>query len=144
MLTLSRLMSDPDVPTVRPVIISVLLLSRILAAAAVPVASADVSDFGNPDNVNTPPDAAAADGSFSVIVASTVSIAVVPISSFPAAAPASICAVTASRRAFFTAVVYVTAILLLLYLCGTPPARRSICDYCLVVDFNCFYWASPR
>src|SRR5690606_29615128 len=59
MLTESSTMSVPLVPTVRPVMTSTLLLSRIRAAAAVPLASAEVSDFGNPENVRMP-DAAAA------------------------------------------------------------------------------------
>ena len=95
-------MSAPDVPTVKPVIISVPPLAVLIrAAAAVPVLSALVSDLGNPDKVSTPPDAPEAIGLPSAIVANTEAIDVVPISS-TAVVPAAV--VTASRRAFFTAV----------------------------------------
>jgi len=84
MLTLSKLISDADVPTVRPVIISVPPDAvRILAAAAVPVASAEVSDLGKPEKVKIPPEVVPA-GLPRAIVAKTVPMLVVPISSTPA------------------------------------------------------------
>jgi hypothetical protein len=96
---LSRMISVPDVPTVSPVITSASAEVRILAAAAVPVASA-VSDFGKPEKVKTPPDAVP-QGSFNVIVARILAIPAVPISSFPAPEPASIAAMTPFIRSFF-------------------------------------------
>lgn len=102
MLVLVRLISEPEVPTVNPVTISVPPDDvRILAAAAVPVASALVSDFGNPENVSTPPDVVPA-VEFKAIVARMVPIAEVPISNTPVA---PIAVTTASNLAFFTAVV---------------------------------------
>ena len=106
-LTLSRMISEADVPTVRPVIMSVLLLSLILAAAAVPVLSAEVSECGMV-RVRTAP-VAVPQGSVNGMVARTEAIAVVPISMYPAAEPASMAVATAVMRACFTAVVYVTA-----------------------------------
>jgi hypothetical protein len=110
-LKLSKLISDADVPTVNPVTISVppdAVLIR--AAAAVPVASADTSDLGNPENVRTALAAVPA-VLFNAIVARTVPIDVVPISNTPVD---PIAVETAVSRAFFTAVVYVTAILFFL------------------------------
>lgn len=106
-LVLVKLMSEPDVPTVRPVTISVPPDAvRMRAAAAVPVASALVSDFGKPENVKTPPEVVPA-VEFNEIVAKIEAIPVVPISSTPVD---PIAVTTASNRAFFTAGVYVTAI----------------------------------
>jgi hypothetical protein len=111
MLTESRIMSVPEVPTVRPVTISVPPVAvLILAAAAVPLASADVSDWGIV-NVSTPLEAAGAAGLAKFIVASTAAMPVVPISRTPVV---PIAEVTAFKRAFLTAVVYVTAMFYLL------------------------------
>jgi hypothetical protein len=88
--TESKFISLAEVPTVKPVMISTPLLSRMRAAAAVPVLFSLVSDFGKPDNVRTPPDAAAALGSLKVISAKMLAMLVVPICKTPAAEPASI------------------------------------------------------
>jgi hypothetical protein len=114
MLKESRLMSDADNPTVRVKMSVPPLDVRMRASAAVPVLSALVSERGNPDKVRTPPEAPAAIGLPSAIVANTEAIEVVPISS-TAVAPAAV--VTASKRAFLTAVVYVTAIFFSVDLC---------------------------
>lgn len=104
---LVKLMSEPEVPTVRPVTTSVPPVAvLILASAAVPVLSALVSDFGKPEKVSTPPDVVPA-VEFSEIVAKIDAMLVVPISNTPVE---PIAVTTASSRAFFTAVVYVTAI----------------------------------
>jgi hypothetical protein len=90
------------------------------AAAAVPVASAAVSLCGIV-NVNTPLAAAGAAGFASEIVARTAAIPVVPISRTPVVPMA---VVTAFKRAFFTAVVYTTAIIgLLAYESRSKPER---------------------
>jgi hypothetical protein len=69
--------------------------------------SAEVSDLGKPEKVNTPPAAPAAAGLLSAIVARILAMPVVPISRTPVV---PIAVVTASSLAFFTAVEYVTAI----------------------------------
>jgi hypothetical protein len=100
MLVLVKLMSDPEVPTVNPVTMSVppeVVLIR--AAAAVPELSALVSDFGKLENVKTPPDVVPAVES-KAIVAKIDAILVVPISRTPVA---PIAVTTASKREFFTA-----------------------------------------
>jgi hypothetical protein len=100
------IMSALDVPTVRPVTMSVPPVAvRMRPAAAVPDANA-VDALGKPLNVRTPPDEVPA-GLFSVTENSTVAIPVVPTSSTPVA---PIWVTTASSRAFLTAVVYTTVI----------------------------------
>lgn len=101
-LVLVKLISDPDVPTVSPVTISVPSVAvLILAAAAVPVLAALVSDFGKPEKVSTPLDAVPA-VEFRVMVAKIDAIPVVPISNTPVV---PIAVTTAVNREFFTAVV---------------------------------------
>ena len=97
---LVKLMSEPDVPTVKPVTISVPPVAvRIRAAAAVPDAAA-VAFLGKLENVNTPPDTVPAVAS-KVMVARIDAMPVVPISSTPVA---PIWVTTADKRAFFTVV----------------------------------------
>ena len=100
--TLSSTTSVPLVPTVSPVITSLPLLSRMRAAAAVPLALAEVSDFGKPESVSTAPEMVPL-GSFSVISARMVAMPVVPICRMPAPVPASIWSRTAVMRAVLVA-----------------------------------------
>jgi len=79
-----RTMSVPDVPTVRPVTMGVPALLRSSAAAAVPDAEA-VALNGVPDSVRTAPDTVPGVVP-SVMVARTVPIADVPMTSEPAEA----------------------------------------------------------
>lgn len=102
MEVLSKFTSAPDVLTVSPVTMSVPAVAvRIRASAAVPVLSAEVSDFGKPENVNTPPEVVPA-VEFRLMVANTDAIPEVPISKTPVA---PIAVTTASSREFLTAVV---------------------------------------
>jgi len=102
--TLSRMMSVPDVPTVSPVMMSVppdAVLIR--AAAAVPELSALASEIASAQSmVRMPLAAAGAIGFVSANVARIEAMPADPISN-TAVAPAAV--VTASSRAFFTAVV---------------------------------------
>jgi len=80
-------MSVPEVPTVRPLTITVPALLRNSARAAVPVALA-VAESGVPDNVNTDPETIPG-VALSVIVANTPvapESALVPMTSDPAVA----------------------------------------------------------
>ena len=67
-LVLSRMMSVPDVPTVRPEITVVSLLSVMIALAAVPVSVADELMSGSKSKVKTPAEDVP-DGSVKVTVA---------------------------------------------------------------------------
>jgi hypothetical protein len=99
---LEMMMSVPDVPTVRPLTITVPALSLNSAFAAVPVADA-VVESGTPEIVSTSPDTVAGVVE-SVIVARTPVAperADVPITSDPAETPVvSIVGVPAEPRAF--------------------------------------------
>jgi hypothetical protein len=97
-VTESKLISEAEVPTVRPVTISVPPTAvRIRAAAAVPVPSA-MSLLGKPLKVRTPPEDVPAEA-FNVMVAKIAAIPEVPISI------TQVAVTTASRRAFLTVVV---------------------------------------
>ncbi len=102
MLVLSMMMSALEVATVRAEIQVVPAESVIMARAAVPVASADVSLLGRPENVSTPLDTVP-QGRARVIWARTVPVLVV-ILRMPAVEVPSIELATAVMRADFTAV----------------------------------------
>lgn len=95
-----KLMSDPDVPTDKP--LTGMLVpppSLMRAATAVPVLVA-VPDLGTPLIVITPL-LSVNDGLLNVILTSTVAMAAVPISSVAADALASIAVMTAVMRLVF-------------------------------------------
>lgn len=98
---LSRFISEPEVPTVKPVTMSVPPVAVLIrAAAAVPVAEA-VTDLGKPENVNTALAAVPA-VLFRETEAKILAMPVVPISRTPVVPMA---VTTADKREFLTAVV---------------------------------------